>query len=162
MLVCAGGATGAHITALARQMGIKKVLVPKLASGLCAFGQIISNVKYNYMATCPARLDNDAAYRRIDELFHALEAEGVRHLQADGFTKSKTIIGKGAFVGTNTSLVAPVTIGAGAYIGSGSVITRDVPDDAMALERSAQSIREGGAIRYRESKTKDKTKKSKS
>ena len=76
----------------------------------------------------------------------------------DGFTKSKTIIGKGAFVGTNTSLVAPVTIGAGAYIGSGSVITRDVPDDAMALERSQQTIREGGATRYRESKIKDKAK----
>jgi bifunctional UDP-N-acetylglucosamine pyrophosphorylase/glucosamine-1-phosphate N-acetyltransferase len=74
----------------------------------------------------------------------------------DGFTKSKTIIGKGAFIGTNTSLVAPVKIGAGAYIGSGSVITRDVPDDAMALERSAQTIREGGATRYREVKTKGK------
>jgi bifunctional UDP-N-acetylglucosamine pyrophosphorylase/glucosamine-1-phosphate N-acetyltransferase len=74
----------------------------------------------------------------------------------DGFTKSKTIIGKGAFVGTNTSLVAPVKIGAGAYIGSGSVITRDVPDDAMALERNAQTIREGGATRYREAKTKGK------
>jgi bifunctional UDP-N-acetylglucosamine pyrophosphorylase / glucosamine-1-phosphate N-acetyltransferase len=74
----------------------------------------------------------------------------------DGFTKSKTIIGQGAFVGTNTSLVAPVKIGAGAYIGSGSVITRDVPDDAMALERSQQTIREGGATRYREVKTKGK------
>jgi bifunctional UDP-N-acetylglucosamine pyrophosphorylase/glucosamine-1-phosphate N-acetyltransferase len=74
----------------------------------------------------------------------------------DGFTKSKTIIGRGAFVGTNTSLVAPVKIGAGAYIGSGSVITRDVPDDAMALERNAQTIREGGATRYREAKTKGK------
>jgi len=67
----------------------------------------------------------------------------------DGFTKSKTIIGAGAFVGTNTSLVAPVKIGAGAYIGSGSVITRDVPDDALALERSPQTIREAGATRYR-------------
>jgi bifunctional UDP-N-acetylglucosamine pyrophosphorylase/glucosamine-1-phosphate N-acetyltransferase len=75
----------------------------------------------------------------------------------DGFTKSKTVIGKGAFVGTNTSLVAPVKIGAGAYIGSGSVITRDVPDDAMALERNQQTIREGGATRYRQSKTKGKT-----
>ena len=74
----------------------------------------------------------------------------------DGFTKNKTIIGKGAFVGTNSSLVAPVTIGAGAYIGSGSVITRDVPDDAMAIERSQQSIREGGATRYREIKTRGK------
>ena len=71
----------------------------------------------------------------------------------DGFKKHKTIIGRGAFVGTNSSLVAPVKIGNGAYIGSGSVITRDVPDDAMALERSQQTIREGGAARYREMKT---------
>jgi len=74
----------------------------------------------------------------------------------DGFSKHKTTIGKDAFVGTNSSLVAPVKIGAGAYIGSGSVITRDVPDDAMAVERSPQSVREGGAIRYREIKTKGK------
>src|SRR5215467_2472968 len=74
----------------------------------------------------------------------------------DGFFKHKTTIGKGAFIGTNSSLVAPVKIGAGAYIGSGSVITKDVPDDAMAVERSPQSVREGGATRYREIKTKGK------
>ena len=74
----------------------------------------------------------------------------------DGFSKHKTEIGKGAFIGTNSSLVAPVKIGAGAYIGSGSVITRDVPDDAMAVERSQQTNREGGATRYRELKTRDK------
>ena len=72
----------------------------------------------------------------------------------DGFGKHRTTIGKGAFVGSNSSLVAPVKIGSGAYIGSGSVITRDVPDDAMALERNQQTIREGGASRYREMKTK--------
>ena len=77
----------------------------------------------------------------------------------DGFFKHKTIIGTGAFVGTNSSLVAPVKIGAGAYIGSGSVITKDVPDDAMAVERSQQSTREGGAKRYREIKTRQKNKK---
>ncbi|MDE2331681.1 MAG: bifunctional UDP-N-acetylglucosamine diphosphorylase/glucosamine-1-phosphate N-acetyltransferase GlmU [Bradyrhizobium sp.] len=71
----------------------------------------------------------------------------------DGFGKYTTEIGEGAFVGTNSSLVAPVKIGKGAYIGSGSVITRDVPDDAMAMERTAQTIREGGAARYREAKT---------
>ena len=75
----------------------------------------------------------------------------------DGFGKHKTTIGAGAFVGTNSSLVAPVNIGSGAYIGSGSVITRDVPADAMALERSQQTTREGGARRYREMKTRDKT-----
>jgi bifunctional UDP-N-acetylglucosamine pyrophosphorylase / glucosamine-1-phosphate N-acetyltransferase len=78
----------------------------------------------------------------------------------DGFGKHKTEIGAGAFVGTNSSLVAPVKIGNGAYIGSGSVITRDVPDDAMSLERNEQTIREGGAKRYREMKTRGKPPKS--
>lgn len=70
----------------------------------------------------------------------------------DGFDKHRTEIGAGAFVGSNSSLVAPVKIGSGAYIGSGSVITRDVPDDALALERSEQSLREGWAKRYRDMK----------
>jgi bifunctional UDP-N-acetylglucosamine pyrophosphorylase/glucosamine-1-phosphate N-acetyltransferase len=74
----------------------------------------------------------------------------------DGFGKHKTEIGEGAFVGTNSSLVAPVKIGNRAYIGSGSVITRDVPDDAMAVERSQQTNREDGAKRYREIKTRAK------
>src|SRR5436305_334629 len=74
----------------------------------------------------------------------------------DGFSKHKTTIGAGAFVGTNSSLVAPVKIGNGAYIGSGSVITKDVPDDAMAVERSPQNNREGGAKRYREMKMRPK------
>jgi bifunctional UDP-N-acetylglucosamine pyrophosphorylase/glucosamine-1-phosphate N-acetyltransferase len=78
----------------------------------------------------------------------------------DGFAKHKTEIGEGAFVGTNSSLVAPVKIGRGAYIGSGSVITKDVPDDAMAVERSPQTNREGGAKRYRDMKTRGKTPKS--
>jgi bifunctional UDP-N-acetylglucosamine pyrophosphorylase/glucosamine-1-phosphate N-acetyltransferase len=79
----------------------------------------------------------------------------------DGFSKHKTTIGAGAFVGTNSSLVAPVKIGSGAYIGSGSVITKDVPDDAMAVERSPQTNREGGATRYRELKTGGKAKEGK-
>ncbi len=76
----------------------------------------------------------------------------------DGFNKHKTMIGAGAFVGSNSSLVAPVKIGNGAYIGSGSVITRDVPDDALAVERTTQTTREGWAARYREMKTRDKSK----
>ena len=90
VLVGAGGATAAHITALAREMGIDTIVLPKLASGLCAFGQTISDVKYNYMATAPVRLDNDAAYSRIDTLFNELERKGIKHLEADGFTR-KTI-----------------------------------------------------------------------
>jgi bifunctional UDP-N-acetylglucosamine pyrophosphorylase/glucosamine-1-phosphate N-acetyltransferase len=79
----------------------------------------------------------------------------------DGFSKHKTTIGAGAFIGTNASLVAPVKIGSGAYIGSGSVITKDVPDDAMAVERSPQTNRENGATRYRELKTGGRTKEGK-
>src|SRR5216683_1790846 len=75
----------------------------------------------------------------------------------DGFGKHQTTIGSGAFVGSNTSLVAPVKIGSGAYIGSGSVITRDVPDDALAVERSEQTMREGWAKRFREMKSRGKT-----
>lgn len=70
----------------------------------------------------------------------------------DGFDKHRTEIGAGAFVGSNSSLVAPVRIGAGAYIGSGSVVTRDVPDDALAVERAEQTTRPGWAKRFRETK----------
>ena len=89
VLVCAGGATGAHITALAREIGISRVIVNKLASGLCAYGQIISDVKYNHMATCPVRLDNDEAATRIAELFAEIEREGVEHLKGDGFDRKR-------------------------------------------------------------------------
>jgi N-methylhydantoinase A len=87
VLVGAGGATAAHITSLAGEIGIDTVILPKLASGLCAFGQIISDVKYNYMATSPLRLEGDA-YATISRLFEQIEAQGVKHLIADGFAKS--------------------------------------------------------------------------
>ncbi len=67
----------------------------------------------------------------------------------DGFNKSKTEIGDGAFIGSNASLVAPVKIGQGAYIGSGSVITKDVTAGALALERSEQEERPGWAEKFR-------------
>jgi bifunctional UDP-N-acetylglucosamine pyrophosphorylase/glucosamine-1-phosphate N-acetyltransferase len=67
----------------------------------------------------------------------------------DGFAKHETTVQDGAFVGTNVSLVAPITIGAGAYIGSGSVVTKDVPADALAVERSQQIVKEGWAARKR-------------
>jgi bifunctional UDP-N-acetylglucosamine pyrophosphorylase/glucosamine-1-phosphate N-acetyltransferase len=67
----------------------------------------------------------------------------------DGTAKHRTDIGKGAFIGTNSSLVAPIKIGDGAYIGSGSVITADVPADALALARGRQTVKEGWATRLR-------------
>jgi bifunctional UDP-N-acetylglucosamine pyrophosphorylase/glucosamine-1-phosphate N-acetyltransferase len=68
----------------------------------------------------------------------------------DGFAKHKTDIGAGAFIGSNTALVAPVKIGDGAYIGSGSVISRDVAAGALALSRAPQEERPGWAARLRE------------
>ena len=74
----------------------------------------------------------------------------------DGFFKYRTVVGEGAFIGSNTALVAPVTIGAGAMTGSGSVITRDVPDHALALERSPQADKAGWARAFREKKSAEK------
>jgi bifunctional UDP-N-acetylglucosamine pyrophosphorylase/glucosamine-1-phosphate N-acetyltransferase len=68
----------------------------------------------------------------------------------DGFGKYRTEIGDGAFVGSNASLIAPVKVGAGAIVGAGSVIARDVPKETVAVERAAQSMREGAAPRLRE------------
>jgi bifunctional UDP-N-acetylglucosamine pyrophosphorylase/glucosamine-1-phosphate N-acetyltransferase len=68
----------------------------------------------------------------------------------DGFGKYHTVIGAGAFIGSNTALVAPVTIGDGAVVGAGSVITRDVEPDSLALERSEQKGIAGWARRFRE------------
>jgi bifunctional UDP-N-acetylglucosamine pyrophosphorylase / glucosamine-1-phosphate N-acetyltransferase len=71
----------------------------------------------------------------------------------DGFGKYRTVIGAGAFIGSNTALVAPVTIGEGAVIGAGSVITEDVEADALAVERSEQKGIAGWARRFRERMT---------
>jgi len=70
----------------------------------------------------------------------------------DGFDKFETHVGENAFIGSNTALVAPVNVGAGAYTGSGSVITRDVAPDALALERGLQVEKPGWAARFREMK----------
>jgi bifunctional UDP-N-acetylglucosamine pyrophosphorylase / glucosamine-1-phosphate N-acetyltransferase len=67
----------------------------------------------------------------------------------DGVNKHHTDIGKGAFIGTNSALVAPVKIGDGAYVATGSVVTQDVPADALAIGRSRQVNKEGRAARLR-------------
>jgi bifunctional UDP-N-acetylglucosamine pyrophosphorylase/glucosamine-1-phosphate N-acetyltransferase len=68
----------------------------------------------------------------------------------DGFFKYRTVVGAGAFVGSNTALVAPITIGPGAFTGSGSVIVEDVPADALAIARGRQANMEGRAKSFRE------------
>jgi bifunctional UDP-N-acetylglucosamine pyrophosphorylase/glucosamine-1-phosphate N-acetyltransferase len=74
----------------------------------------------------------------------------------DGFFKYETHVGAGAFIGSNSALVAPVQIGAGAYTGSGSVITKDVLPDALAVERSTQVQKEGWAAAFRQKKSAEK------
>jgi len=68
----------------------------------------------------------------------------------DGFFKYKTVIGEGAFIGSNSALVAPVTIGAGAIVGAGSTVTQDVAADALRLVRPPQESKPGWAKRFRD------------
>jgi bifunctional UDP-N-acetylglucosamine pyrophosphorylase/glucosamine-1-phosphate N-acetyltransferase len=74
----------------------------------------------------------------------------------DGFGKYETIIGPGAFIGSNSALCAPVTIGAGAFVAAGSVITRDVAPDALAIARSQQVEKPGWVTMFRQLKEKMK------
>ena len=67
----------------------------------------------------------------------------------DGFNKHRTSIGDGAFIGSNSALVAPVAVGAGAIVAAGSVITNDVPDDSLALGRGRQANKDGRAATIR-------------
>jgi bifunctional UDP-N-acetylglucosamine pyrophosphorylase/glucosamine-1-phosphate N-acetyltransferase len=76
----------------------------------------------------------------------------------DGTAKHRTTIGQDAFIGSNTALVAPVEIGDGAYVGSGSVITGNVPADALALARARQVVKEKWATRLRSLKSLGKKK----
>ncbi|MFH1158639.1 MAG: bifunctional UDP-N-acetylglucosamine diphosphorylase/glucosamine-1-phosphate N-acetyltransferase GlmU [Pseudomonadota bacterium] len=76
----------------------------------------------------------------------------------DGFMKYKTKIGREAFVGSNTVLIAPVTVGNGAYIGAGSTIGWDVPDNALGITRAPQINKDGWAPEFRQKKIKEKAK----
>jgi bifunctional UDP-N-acetylglucosamine pyrophosphorylase/glucosamine-1-phosphate N-acetyltransferase len=81
---------------------------------------------------------------------HANIGAGTITCNYDGFGKYKTQIGAGAFIGSNSALVAPVAIGEGAIIGAGSVITKDVEPDALALARGQQQTKSGWAKRFRD------------
>ncbi len=66
----------------------------------------------------------------------------------DGKQKYRTTIGSDAFIGCNTNLIAPVSVGDGAYTAAGSTITDDVPPNALAIARERQTIKPGGAIKF--------------
>ena len=74
----------------------------------------------------------------------------------DGAVKSETVIGEGTFIGSNAILVAPVSVGDGAYVAAGSVITKNVPADALAVARARQEMREGWAAARRAAAAKKK------
>ncbi|GKW48796.1 caprolactamase subunit alpha [Halomonas sp. NCCP-2165] len=89
-LIGAGGAAGMHLVRLADEMGIRQVLVPKVASGLCAFGQIISNVQYEKLSSLPLPLDEDEAHREVlNERLATLRDQGVEQLRQDGFERNE-------------------------------------------------------------------------
>ena len=93
---------------------------------------------------------NHLAYLGDGQVGHGANiGAGTIFCNYDGFFKHQTKVGNGAFVGSNSALVAPVSIGDGAFVGSGSVITKNVPNDALALERAAQTTREGWADKFR-------------
>ncbi len=83
-LLCAGGAAGMHITALAEEIGSTTILIPKVSSVFCAFGQIISDMRYNYLASEPMRLDVNANLDSLNAKFAELESQGREHLLSDG------------------------------------------------------------------------------
>jgi len=67
----------------------------------------------------------------------------------DGYKKHRTVMGDGAFIGSNSTLVAPLEIGAGAYVAAGSVVTQEVPQDALAIGRGRQENKPGWAAKRR-------------
>jgi len=114
--------------------------------------EIGNNAKIgNFVETKKTKLGNGAKANHLAYLgdadigANANIGAGTITCNYDGVNKSKTIIGDNSFIGTNSSLVAPVNIGKGAYVGAGSVITKDVPDEALAVGRGKQIIKEDWA-----------------
>jgi bifunctional UDP-N-acetylglucosamine pyrophosphorylase/glucosamine-1-phosphate N-acetyltransferase len=109
----------------------------------------------NFVETKKAKLGKGAKANHLTYLGDAEVGAGANvgagtiTCNYDGFFKYGTSIGEGAFIGSNSALVAPVAIGAGAIVGAGSVITSDVEPDALALARGRQEARPGWAARFR-------------
>ena len=74
----------------------------------------------------------------------------------DGYFKYQTIIGEGAFIGSNSALVAPVKIGKGAIVAAGSTVTKDVADGELRLVRADQTAKDGWAARFNDAMAKKK------
>ena len=109
----------------------------------------------NFVETKNARLGEGTKANHLTYLGDAEIGAGVNvgagtiTCNYDGVQKHKTVLGDGVFVGSDSQLVAPVTVGKGAYVGAGSTITKDVPEDALALSRAPQKLVLGWAGRRR-------------
>jgi len=109
----------------------------------------------NFVEVKKARLAKGAKANHLSYIGDAEVGEGANigagtiTCNYDGFFKYRTEIGAGAFIGSNSALVAPVVIGEGAIVGAGSVVTKNVAADALALSRGAQSEKPGWAARFR-------------
>lgn len=109
----------------------------------------------NFVETKKARLGKGAKANHLAYLGDSTVGEGsnigagVITCNYDGVHKHTTTIGKGVFVGSDSTLVAPVTLADGSYVGAGSCITRDVPEGALAVGRSRQITKEGWAAARR-------------
>ncbi|WP_439861809.1 caprolactamase subunit alpha [Pseudomonas sp. MBLB4136] len=91
-LIGAGGAAGMHVMRLAEEIGSKVVLIPKVASGLCAFGQILSDIRYDQLTTLPMRLDDDFVdLEQLNVALHDLRERGMADLRDDGFSAGNQV-----------------------------------------------------------------------
>ena len=116
----------------------------------------------NFVEVKNSRVDKGAKANHLSYLGDATVGAGANigagtiTCNYDGFDKHRTEIGAGAFIGSDTALVAPVKVGAGAFVGAGSTITRDVAPDALALVRAEQREKPGWAAKFRARKKQEK------
>ncbi|MGB7694216.1 MAG: bifunctional UDP-N-acetylglucosamine diphosphorylase/glucosamine-1-phosphate N-acetyltransferase GlmU [Pseudolabrys sp.] len=112
----------------------------------------------NFVEVKEAKIESGAKANHLTYIGDARVGEGANvgagtiTCNYDGVAKHRTDIGKGAFIGSNTALVAPVKVGDGAYIATGTVVTKDVPAGALAIGRIKQTVKEGWANRLRQVK----------
>ncbi len=117
----------------------------------------------NFVEVKKTRLGAGSKASHLTYLGDAVIGEGVNigagtvTCNYDGYFKHQTTIGDGAFIGTHTSLVAPVTVGAGAFTGTGTVVTKSVPDDALVIARPPEVHKPGWAARFRTAMKKRKS-----
>jgi bifunctional UDP-N-acetylglucosamine pyrophosphorylase/glucosamine-1-phosphate N-acetyltransferase len=113
----------------------------------------------NFVETKKTRLGKNSKAQHLSYLGDSDVGEGVNvgagtiTCNYDGFGKYPTVIGDRAFIGSDTTLVAPLKIGKGAYIGAASCVTEDVPEDALAIGRTRQVNKEGWARKRREERS---------